>query len=1536
MKRVLLVILIVAALAAAPVLATFQNNSVSFTHNITPPMGTQTDYPVRFILSNASGVSGYYAPDNVIYTNGTTRPDWADINATDSSDAPLKFWPETGTNTATNITAWVNVPTLSSANTTGGKWLFGNSSQTVSTMDGLNTFTFWDDCDSLNTTQIMSLGATTSGGICILGTAALDSKNISTIATFPANTTFRSYYQFYHNANDKTTHGYFTATKYAKFDWNVINVGSYSYINKDSSGVSQTYTDSDVYKVREIKRNSIDNLIFSVAGVSDYTRTAQVPTGSMGVQFLMNTNPEVNPININWFLVRKSVATEPTTSLYSSTLPPGPSAPVASFTTNVTSGSVPFTVQFNDTSSDTPTSWVWMFGDGAWSSSQNTTHTYQAPGLYNAILLSKNAQGSNTTTAKIWASNTVSGYLYNQRFNVNATSARAWYPVALDVYAGTGTSSGSTLFLNNHASNFPYDIRFNTTGSTLEVPHWTETPLVNSTYARIWISPPTIDNTLVVSYGKVGGTDSASGYLAFPFFDDFTRPTYTPTATGYPIAINASRYEAWPGVTQLSSGTLVAIYRTSETNTHDYDSTGRVVIRNSTDNGVTWGDEIVVSDVANADDRNANIATVNISGVETLLATYNAYYSLGTPQWPKSRMSTDGGNTWSAEVNTSGTATVLGGYGRPIQLSNGKILTPWHYATGTYDIYIEETPNGVTWTDYVATGSASIKPVEASILETKTNGVYQGGVLILARTEASPYTIYKSTSTDYGHTWSAFTATTLPNPTQANPPDLYRLSNGNILAEYSISNAAVAYESIDEGITWSKYTDIATPVNVASYYDHAVSLNSTYVGSIYCTNLDSGSDVYFVHSPYPLSISSYWRQNGTANATIVSGELDYNQTSVNQYIRSGNSYGQTYSIMSMNRIKTISFATGAGMAEWGFGFRAYPTLVDFNGLVVSSYGATNPVFMQSSTSSASSATSTTTIDTLYKRHEMIRNGSTSSIWYINGTNAGTITTNLTSASLPATVGSSYIAVSSIEESVFDWIAIREYIFPEPTVSGWVGEGTSDGPPIAAFSCTPTTVSLGSSMACIDQSTNSTVTSWNWSFGDGNTSIEQNPTYTYPFVGTFNVSLFANNTAGGDWENKTAYITVQNQTGFTQQDLWQTGHYTITLNIKDSTNAPIPVVTVTDSNGQSYTTTNGTAFFTEDAGAVVFYFASTGYVSKAMSYIVDEDATHTVQLVTLDTNEPVYNVYPPKDVKFHITSFFGSPIPGASVTIQGITTSTGNWDWLVTLLGISLDEVAINGTAMTESTDSNGDAVFLMLPSVKYNITTTATGYTFPTSFIAPQATEYTIAANWNESWFSGGNDTLKEVNVSVSWVTINSTHSFVNITYDDKTTTTTGGDFRIYREAATRMANTTPIAVMNITSSSCSNSTIVNIPTGGAEYRVDVNASTTSGERVLRTFTHSFKGAPVNLPGWTPETQLWLALFILIFTAAFAGVLHAPQMSVILCVELWVFWSIGWMEYLINGNGYTEAALLIVFTLATFFTVIWSITEGKSKGKRSS
>ena len=74
-----------------------------------------------------------------------------------------------------------------------------------------------------------------------------------------------------------------------------------------------------------------------------------------------------------------------------------PASPLANFTANVTSGLLPRTIRFTDTSGGFPTGWLWNFGDGTNATSQNPVHTYGKAGNQTVSLTASNACGSNTT-----------------------------------------------------------------------------------------------------------------------------------------------------------------------------------------------------------------------------------------------------------------------------------------------------------------------------------------------------------------------------------------------------------------------------------------------------------------------------------------------------------------------------------------------------------------------------------------------------------------------------------------------------------------------------------------------------------------------------------------------------------------------------------------------------------------------------------------------------------------------------------------------------------------------------------------------------------------------------------------------------------------------------------------------------------------------------------------------------------------------------------------------------------------------------------
>lgn len=69
--------------------------------------------------------------------------------------------------------------------------------------------------------------------------------------------------------------------------------------------------------------------------------------------------------------------------------------PAIQFSGSPVTGTTPMTVNFIDSSTNTPTDWLWDFGDSTTSTSQNPSHTYTIAGAYNVSLQATNNAGSN-------------------------------------------------------------------------------------------------------------------------------------------------------------------------------------------------------------------------------------------------------------------------------------------------------------------------------------------------------------------------------------------------------------------------------------------------------------------------------------------------------------------------------------------------------------------------------------------------------------------------------------------------------------------------------------------------------------------------------------------------------------------------------------------------------------------------------------------------------------------------------------------------------------------------------------------------------------------------------------------------------------------------------------------------------------------------------------------------------------------------------------------------------------------------------------
>jgi PKD repeat protein len=120
---------------------------------------------------------------------------------------------------------------------------------------------------------------------------------------------------------------------------------------------------------------------------------------------------------------------------------PAGEAPASAFSFSPDTPSAGQSVQFTDSSTGSPSSWAWTFGDGSTSSARNPSHAYTADGSFPVTLTTANARGSSTSTRNVVVASAQS--------RLNIVLGR---PTDTSIAAGVLTEPGTDVYVEYGAA----------------------------------------------------------------------------------------------------------------------------------------------------------------------------------------------------------------------------------------------------------------------------------------------------------------------------------------------------------------------------------------------------------------------------------------------------------------------------------------------------------------------------------------------------------------------------------------------------------------------------------------------------------------------------------------------------------------------------------------------------------------------------------------------------------------------------------------------------------------------------------------------------------------------------------------------------------------------------------------------------------------------------------------------------------------------------------------------------------------------------
>lgn len=1059
-------------------------------------------------------------------------------------------------------------------------------------------------------------------------------------------------------------------------------------------------------------------------------------------------------------------------------------APVSNFTPlGESSGMEPYTVQFNDTSTGTPTSWSWaaknVTGNNTWflfNTTRNASHSFGA-GNFTINLTTSNYGGSNISTQTSWVNVSRLIYIPIPSFSKNKTSGEA--PLAV-LFTDTSTnrpavwnwsvnaSDWSTRTWYNYTTSTNLEYTFSTPGIynvSLSVQNITESPTINTTASDIYVNTTLAADfvgTPLSGYSPqpVAFVDYSTGEGLYNWswnFGDgstsYTRnPTHTYTAAGvYDVSLTVTGYD---GTNTKTSVAYVTI------------ATGNTFTANQTSSGV-YGLPVQFNDTAPVGHTAWNWSfgdgyystSQNASHIYSVAHSYPVSLTVTDPFgtntstklnyinltsdsdiWLKSRLHMNGaaggtsfvdeqGNAWlSSGVTTEATQVKFGNASAYFDANNDKLTTSYNskFNFTTEDFTIEQwvypTSSG---TNYMLVGRAPSTLASGWGVYHTSGALSTNWKFFAGGTGGVQTGIFTLPLNAWHHLAIQRTSGMVTVYVDGNPVTTTVSMPGN----YDTINP-ITYGSVGGGTSaYHGYIDETSISNRTRWAASFSPPHTEYAGNLsqYYVDANPLATLRFKTNPgtgvYISNLTPRWRTPQVQNITYANN-LSFAITYNSDTFSAGTVIANTTHFPNVKLVSSHSESLAGGIGH------THIEVSDSGGFATS--GLTE------------NRGSLADVEMIYYNYTQPSDASLINHQYFSD-------------------GYALNSTSGI------WFPIENYIATNASVYDWVT--------FSGFTASNTTPTINEQSVTFISELNYTANRFDWDFGDGtyaNTTTGI-ATHTYTTIGAKNVSLRAylwQNNSVTNTTTKAAYISPAYNYTYVHADfsgIPTSGSVGLAVRFTDLSEFG-------SSSGVSGRTYNWS--FGDDTISTQPYSSTAGDVSHVYSAL----GTYTVTLrvnntygndTETKTNYVIISAsqqstwYTQHLVKITAVNTNGNPIPDAKINATFMSSSLPNTSisWLQSAFGISegvAGQMADGSYVMSDYSGADGSTSFMMFPGFRYQISVTNTteSLNYQTT-IHPSDSEYiiycpTTTANAGNSTYSQiGNTSLFVTEPNMSYVTFN-------------------------------------------------------------------------------------------------------------------------------------------------------------------------------------